>query len=347
MNSRFPAPRCRRIALRLAIGLAALPAANAQDLRSFVYPDLAALAAGTDRCTQTSTLEAQACSIGVVADYVLVLAGCLNLADRDEARECAAEADAARVEDEAECGAQAAGRVEVCAMVGEAAYDPDYEPEDFADPREIGRSVEPHPYFPLVAGMRWVYRASFRDEDGRMVEEENVVTVTDRLKLVDGVLVRVVNDVVTRNGAVHEDTDDWLAQDRDGNVWYFGEIVRNYEFAQDDVPPGPALADIDGSWKAGETGVAGIIMLAEPEVGRAYRQEFSIDGPQDLGEVLSVTASESVPGATCSNDCVVTRDWTPVEPGIEAHKYYAPGIGLILEIEADGSRVELIEFSGP
>ncbi len=88
-------------------------------------------------------------------------------------------------------------------------------------------------------------------------------------------------------------------------------------------------------------------MPANPVVGEAYRQEFAVGGPQDIGQIVALDATETVPGAACAATCLVTRDFTPVEPGLEAHKYYAPGIGLILEIEADGGRVELVAFTRP
>jgi len=105
--------------------------------------------------------------------------------------------------------------------------------------------------------------------------------------------------------------------------------------------------DIDGSWTGGvESAKVGIIMPINPVVGDVYRQEFALGDAEDMGEILSLTASESVPGASCTGDCVQTRDFSPLEPGVEAHKYYAPNIGVILEVE-DGDRVELISMTKP
>ncbi|MGH8236508.1 MAG: hypothetical protein ACREXP_05730 [Steroidobacteraceae bacterium] len=33
----------------------------------------------------------------------------------------------------------------------------------------------------------------------------------------------------------------------------------------------------------------------------------------------------------CKNDCVVTRNFSQLEPGVFERKYYAPGIGVFLE----------------
>ena len=86
-------------------------------------------------------------------------------------------------------------------------------------------------------------------------------------------------------------------------------------------------------------------MLAAPAVGTVYRQEFALDEAEDGAEVLSVTGTESVPGGSCTATCVVTRDFNLLEPDGEEHKYYAPGIGLILEVDPEtGARTELISF---
>jgi hypothetical protein len=42
--------------------------------------------------------------------------------------------------------------------------------------------------------------------------------------------------------------------------------------------------------------------------------------------VTSTTGSESTTAASCSGNCVVTRDFTPLEPGGDEQKFYAPGL---------------------
>ena len=148
--------------------------------------------------------------------------------------------------------------------------------------------------------------------------------VTRETREILGVPCAVIHDVVTKNGEVIEDTTDWYAQDLDGNVWYFGEVAQNFV---DGI-----LANLDGSWIAGvDRAQPGIIMKAQPAVGNLYRQEFHLGTAEDMSEVTAVTGSTRTPAATCSGTCLVTRDFTPVEPGIDTVKYYAPGIGLIAE----------------
>jgi hypothetical protein len=89
-------------------------------------------------------------------------------------------------------------------------------------------------------------------------------------------------------------------------------------------------------------------MKAAPQVGDVYRQEFALGEAEDLAEVLSVTGSATVPAASCNGDCVVTRDFTPLEPDVSENKFYARGIGPILEVDLEtGERLELVEIIRP
>jgi hypothetical protein len=180
-------------------------------------------------------------------------------------------------------------------------------------------------------------------------DETVTVSVTEKTKLIEGVTCLVVNDLVEEDGAPVEDTDDWYAQDLDGNVWYCGEIARNFEVFEGDNPEEAELVDIEGSWKAGRDGAQpGIVMLASPQAGDVYRQEVALGEAEDAARVISTTGSASVPAASCDSDCVLTRDFTPLEPDARERKFYAPGVGLIVERDlVSGDRVELVEFSAP
>jgi hypothetical protein len=156
-----------------------------------------------------------------------------------------------------------------------------------------------------------------------------------------GVTTIVVRDVVVDDeGGFVEDTDDWFAQDVAGNVWYFGEIAKNYEDGE--------FVDIEGSWTAGVDGAKpGIVMPASPTVDAVYRQEFALGNAEDAAEVLGTSESATTPGGSCAGTCVLTRDFTPIEPDALEHKYYAPGIGLILELDPEsGERTELVSIGG-
>jgi hypothetical protein len=45
----------------------------------------------------------------------------------------------------------------------------------------------------------------------------------------------------------------------------------------------------------------------------------------------------------CAGDCVVTRNFSLLEPGDSARKYYAPGVGVFLEVESDGFVSQLVD----
>src|SRR5690348_9630241 len=75
-----------------------------------------------------------------------------------------------------------------------------------------------NPYLPYRVGSRWVYLGV---KDG--VSQRDVVVVTHRTRRIMGVTCTAISDVATHGGTLLEKTTDWYAQDRLGNVWYFGE----------------------------------------------------------------------------------------------------------------------------
>ena len=207
-------------------------------------------------------------------------------------------------------------------------YQPEIDPNNFVD-------VIDNPYLPFPVGASWTYEGT---EDG---ETENVkVTVTPERKEIMGISATVVRDTVsTGDGEVVEDTYDWYAQDRDGNVWYLGEDSTEFE-------NGKAVGT-SGSWEAGVDGaLPGIVMQAQPEVGQAYRQEYYVGEAEDLAEVDQLDATESVPFGDF-DQLVVIKEWNPLEPDVVEEKYFAPGVGLVLEIKTEGGdgRSELTEFT--
>ncbi len=149
------------------------------------------------------------------------------------------------------------------AVVEGRAYEPGIVPTAFV--REID-----NPYLPLTPGLTLIYEGV---SDG---ERERVeVTVTSETKQVMGVTATVVRDRAFAGGELVEDTFDWFAQDRQGNVWYFGEETAEYK--------GGEVVTRAGSWEAGVDGARpGIVMLAEPQVGDTYRQEYYEGEAEDM-----------------------------------------------------------------
>ncbi len=291
-------------------------------------------------CSSSAVSMTRACAADIVDNSFERRAFCADTEDEAARENCLADLELEEEEGEEECGDVFEARLALCESLGDAAHEPPFGPlfaANFIDPRDIGGAVTPNPYFPLVAGNRWTYEG-----DGETI----VVEVKNEIKLIQGILCVVVNDVVTEAGVLIENTDDWYAQDVDGNVWYCGEIAENYETFDDDEPNEPELVDTDGSWKGGRDGAkVGMLIPAVPVPGAVIRQEVLYGEAEDAIEIDSVTASESAPGGSCAGDCLKTLDFTPLEPDTLEAKYYAPGIGMILEVdEESGDRVELMLF---
>lgn len=298
-------------------------------------------------CSKTAYLAFKACGKDRSDDYLIARANCLNIIDDEERRECRMYARAERQEAAEECEEVYEARTALCDRIGEHPYDVTgfWTAENFVDPLQIGSSVPANPYFPLLAGVN-VYEGG---------DETITVTVTTETKLINGVTCVTVNDIVDEDGVAIEDTDDWYAQDIHGNVWYCGEVSKNFEFYEGDVPEIAELVDLEGSWKAfRDMAQPGILMEANPQVGDIYRQEMALGDAEDIAEVIANSANELLEGdfceegnaevaefiaEICHNDCLVTNEFTPLEPGHAEHKYYAPGIGLILETNAEGECV--------
>jgi len=200
------------------------------------------------------------------------------------------------------------------------------------DPADFVETID-NPYWPMTPGSRWVYRET--DADG--IVQRVVVAVTDRTKVIEGISATVVRDTVTEGGEVIEDTFDWYAQDKWGNVWYLGEATKEYDGAE---------VSTAGSWETGVDGaLAGIVVPADPEPGLAYRQEYYAGEAEDEAVVLSVDEQAEVPQGSYEG-VLMTKDLNPLEPGLLEHKFYAKGVGPVLAITVSGgaSREELVSF---
>jgi hypothetical protein len=199
----------------------------------------------------------------------------------------------------------------VALFVGPAVAGPEYDPK--IDPANFQAKVD-HRYFPLIAGTRFHYLDSLL---GEHLDRE--VTVTSESKTILGVRCVVVHEVVSAKGQIREDTYDWYAQDKQGNVWYFGEATIEMR------PLGPSVA---GSWEAGVKGaLPGIVMPAEVKPGSPYRQNYYANWSEDMGQVIAVGETVNVPLGTFNN-CLATKEWSLLESGGEK-KWYAPGIGFV------------------
>ena len=204
-------------------------------------------------------------------------------------------------------------------------YEPDVDPADFS-----ASTVITNRYFPLPPGKKYIYEGESEEGEERVEEVRLNETIT-----IMGIECVVVNFKAFVEGELVEEAWDWYAQKNDGSVWYFGEAVDNYENG--------VLVDHDGAWKAGVEGaLPGTIMLASPRNGVKYREEFLEGEAEDQAQIIHTGWNLSIDFGTF-NDCIVTRNWTKLEPGLVEQKIYAPGVGLIREIShREKTQIDLI-----
>jgi len=183
-------------------------------------------------------------------------------------------------------------------------------------------------------GSTYVYRGV---KDGK--PSRDVLTVTHRVAKIDGVRCVVIEDRLYLSGYLGERTTEWYSQDSQGNVWYFGETTA-------ELDRNGRVTTTSGTWRAGVHGAKpGIYMYAHPKVGQSAQQECSKGQAQDQFQVLSLHASVKVPYIS-SKQAVLTKEWTPLEPGVLDHKLYVRGIGTVLEQTVRGGveRAALVSF---
>ncbi len=185
-------------------------------------------------------------------------------------------------------------------------------------PNQFVRKVK-NRYLPWIPGTRWFYVG------GAHGEERITVKVLHRTKRIQGITATVVRDIVREDGETTEDTFDWYAQDRDGNVWYLGENTKEYDNG--------VVVSTEGSWEAGVNGAyAGIVMPDEPHEGMSYVQEYLEGEAEDQGKVLELSTRVSVPFGSFRN-VRMTLDTTTLEPRVAELKFYAAGVGTIRELD--------------
>jgi hypothetical protein len=208
-------------------------------------------------------------------------------------------------------------------------HPPDINRDNFVHP-----IIEPNPFFPLVPGTTFKYQGT---KEG--AQTSNITEVTCKTRDILGVTTTEVHDqAFDENSKVVEDTLDWYAQDRDGNVWYFGEDTKEKD------PLTGEVISTEGSWLAGENDAdAGFIMLADPQVGVRYYQEFARGVAEDQAKVMSLDESATVTYGSFDH-LLLTKETTRFDPGVVENKYYALGVGFILGVIVKGGdeRTELV-----
>jgi hypothetical protein len=295
---------------------------------AFLACNLAGSALATDAvnaCQQTAVDVLTGCRGSAQSDYQIALGKCVNVSDQAARKACQKQA-AADLDDALQTCKDGFGvREETCDKLGPAPYDPVIDPANFVAKID-------NPFFPLVPGTTFIYKG--QTSEGLMRDE---FAVTHNTRVIDGVTCVEVHDSVFTDGELTEDTLDWFAQDKDGNVWYFGENTAELEDG--------LISTIDGTFMAGVDGdKPGIVMKAQPAVGDFYRQEFSLANAEDEAETLGLNASVTVPYGSFQH-CLRSGETTPLEPDALETKFYASGVGNVLTVDEEtGERCELVQI---
>lgn len=186
-----------------------------------------------------------------------------------------------------------------------------------------GNTRPTHTYFPVVDGQVRTYAGS--------AGESFVFTSLGAGPAILDVKTHTVRDDAYEGDLLIEQTFDYYAQDRDGNVWYMGEDVTNYHY---DKNGNLISTDSASAWRAGVNGaLPGYIMPRSLEIGFNYYQEHAPnDDALDQATTISILPLVTVEAGAFSNVLQVLET-SEIDKSARGFKYYAPGRGLIKEEE--------------
>jgi hypothetical protein len=209
-------------------------------------------------------------------------------------------------------------------------YNPQIKPADFS-------AKITNKYFALPVGKKMTYENTTQGGTTERIEIE----ILNERKVIEGVETVIYLDKEYKNGQLVEETRDYLAQHKNGDVWYFGEDVNNFIYG--------ILLNHSGSFIHGKDGArAGIWMKAEQRVGDSYRQEYYVGKAEDMRDTVATGLTVATKLGTYS-DCVKVYDWTPLEKKSREHKYYCPKVNSLVLTEdlETGNRSELTNIVLP
>lgn len=193
----------------------------------------------------------------------------------------------------------------------------EFDAANFVDPTTSTNS-----YHPLVPGTQWI-RSGTTEVGSREVPHSVISTVTDVVRTIDGVPVVAMLDQSTDSGEISQVGFDWFALDRDGNVWILGGYTEDFE--------GGEFTNAEDAWLGAETGgQPGVLM---PAVVKADTPRWFIGATEEgdlgsLGEPVEVGITRCV-AFGCFDNVIAIREGEYKAIDNEV-KYYAPGVGVIL-----------------
>ena len=206
----------------------------------------------------------------------------------------------------------------------------DFDQGNFSSPTVIDNEMSP-----LVPGTQMTLEGVAEGLPHRVV-----FTVTDLVKVVDGVPSVVLWDVDYSDGVVAEAELAFKAQDDDGNIWNLGEYPEEYEVGEFIGAPNTWIAGLD-------TAEAGLLMQAESRTGTGYYLQGSVPsiGFLDCAKVFKTNEEACVP-ADCYEDVLIIDERSPIDAR-EGHqrKFYAPGVGNFQIGATGGSAGEVLKMT--
>ena len=178
-------------------------------------------------------------------------------------------------------------------------------------------------WYPLAPGMRFVLEGR-ADRGGGVLPHRVVFTVTDLVKVINGVNTVVLWDRDFSDGQLVEAELAFHAQDNYGNVWNLGEYPEEYENG--------VFTGAPSTWIAGlAESEAGVIVSGNPTLGDKFLQGYapSIDF-LDCAKVYKTGENVCVPTG-CYENVLVVAERSPLEAGSgKQFKYYAPRVGNVM-----------------
>ncbi len=182
-----------------------------------------------------------------------------------------------------------------------------------------------NPYLPITRFHRCVLGGNDQGQHLRIVRV--LQNRTKRFKYKgQTVKTAVVEDRVTDVGAgqLIEKTVDYFAQDKAGNVYYFGEDVNEYRNGH--------VVSHSGQWRLGrDTNTPGVLMPAHPKVGDAFYAEKIPGIAVERDRVVAVGGTRQTGGHTYQHVIKIREHATTPRPADVEFKNYSRGTGVITE----------------
>jgi hypothetical protein len=177
-------------------------------------------------------------------------------------------------------------------------------------------------FLPLTPGTQFTLEGR-ANRGGQPLPHTVVFTVTDVVKLIDGVRTLTMWDRDINEGQLAEEELAFFAQDKAGNVWNLGEYPEEFDNGK--------FAGAPNTWISGQGALGGIHMPAHPHLDTPrYLQGFApaIDF-LDCAKILAEDQRVCVP-VRCFNDALVTDETSPLaDPNAHQRKVHAPGVGIV------------------